>query len=136
MSLWHGYYVKGVQERIQQNADLEFEALWRDGEKSGKSMAVLSDVLSRAINELGDELSASSLWEDTEFRNGILQDALPNVLVEKLGLNTILHNVPEAYLRAIFASYLAGRYIYSHGSSANQFAFYDFMTKQRKRVLG
>jgi len=129
-------YVKGVQERIQQNADLEFEALWRDGEKSGKSMAVLSDVLSRAINELGDELSASSLWEDTEFRNGILQDALPNVLVEKLGLNTILHNVPEAYLRAIFASYLAGRYIYSHGSSANQFAFYDFMTKQRKRVLG
>lgn len=126
-------YVREVQERIKVNARLEFEAIWRDSKQIGKSCTLLSDDLSRAIIELSDELDGSSLWADEKFRNGVLQEALPNVLVDKLGLSTILNNVPQAYLLAIFASYLAGRYIYDKGTLANQFAFYEFMTQQREK---
>lgn len=33
--------------------------------------------------------------------------------------------VPDNYLRAIFGSYLASRFVYEYGSSPSQFAFYD-----------
>ena len=33
--------------------------------------------------------------------------------------------VPDKYLRAIFGSYLASRFVYEYGSSPSQFAFYD-----------
>jgi glutamate dehydrogenase len=36
---------------------------------------------------------------------------------------TILQ-VPDNYLRAIFGSYLASRFVYSYGISASQFAFF------------
>lgn len=37
---------------------------------------------------------------------------------------TIL-KVPDNYLRAIFGSYLASRFVYEYGSSPSQFAFFD-----------
>lgn len=128
-------YVKGVQERIKENARLEFEAIWRDHETTGEPRCVLSDTLSNAINLLSDELSSSNLWEDTEFRNGILASALPPKLLEVIGLDKILSRVPDAYLRAIFGSYLAGHYIYKNGTLADQFAFYEYMMDCRKKVL-
>jgi glutamate dehydrogenase len=38
--------------------------------------------------------------------------------------------VPDNYLRAIFGSYLASRFVYEYGVSASQFAFFDFMNKR------
>lgn len=38
--------------------------------------------------------------------------------------------VPDNYLRAIFGSYLASRFVYEYGVSASQFAFFDFMSKR------
>lgn len=38
--------------------------------------------------------------------------------------------VPDNYLRAIFGSYLASRFVYEFGASASQFAFFDFMSKR------
>lgn len=128
-------YVREVQSRIQSNADLEFEAIWRDHELTGKPRSVLSDTLSIAINELSDELSESSLWQDVEFRNAILRQALPNELISTIGIDTILTRVPDAYLRAIFGSYLAGRYIYEKGTAANQFAFFEFMVAMRQKIV-
>lgn len=127
-------YVRETQKRIQENAMLEFEAIWKESESTGVSRSELSDDLSKAINVLSDELGASSLWNDAEFRNSVLKEALPVSLVRNIGLEAILERVPAAYLRAIFASYLAGRYIYAHGTRATQFAFYDFMTQQRKKI--
>ena len=36
-----------------------------------------------------------------------------------------MKQVPDNYLRAIFGSYLASRFVYEHGSSPSQFAFFD-----------
>ncbi|CAJ2506021.1 Uu.00g001510.m01.CDS01 [Anthostomella pinea] len=127
-------YVKQVQATICENARLEFEAIWRENEKSGTPRSVLSDTLSVAITTLDEELQRSDLWKDEKTRVSVLADALPKLLIDRVGLNTIIDRVPDAYLRAIFGSYLASRFVYEFGSSPSQFAFYDFMSKRMAKV--
>lgn len=127
-------YVKEVQSIIQGNARLEFEALWRENAKTGKPRSVLSDDLSNAINDLTEELSSSTLWDDVAFRNAVLSEVLPKTLQKAIGLDKILERVPTNYLKAIFGSYLAGRFIYAKGASPGQFAFFEFMVDKRKGV--
>ncbi|KAL5362818.1 NAD-specific glutamate dehydrogenase [Aspergillus floccosus] len=123
-------YVKQVQEVIKQNATLEFEAIWREHEQTGMLRSVLSDRLSVAITKLDEELQETELWDNVVLRRSVLNDALPKLLLDKIGLDTILQRVPENYLRAIFGSYLASRFVYEYGSSPSQFSFFDFMTKR------
>ena len=118
-------YVKAVQATIQNNAMLEFEAIWREHEQTGKPRSLLSDELSIAITKLDEELQKTDLWSNVALRTSVLNVALPNVLVEKIGLETILNRVPENYLKAIFGSYLASRFVYEYGSNPSQFAFFD-----------
>lgn len=118
-------YVKSVQAKIQENARLEFEAIWREHEQTGVARSTLSDNLSNAITTLDEELQHSDLWKNEAIRRSVLQDALPNLLLEKIGLDTIIERVPDSYLRAIFGSYLASRFVYQFGSQPSQFAFYD-----------
>ncbi|GLA33409.1 NAD-dependent glutamate dehydrogenase [Aspergillus niger] len=127
---FYSEYVKQVQEVIKSNATLEFEAIWREHEKTGLLRSVLSDRLSVAITQLDEELQKTELWDNVELRRSVLHDALPNLLLQKIGLDTILQRVPENYLRAIFGSYLASRFVYEYGSSPSQFSFFDFMTKR------
>ena len=42
----------------------------------------------------------------------------------------MFHQVPDAYLRAIFGSFLASRFIYSMGISASPVSFFAFMNKR------
>ncbi|KAI1354587.1 NAD-specific glutamate dehydrogenase-like protein [Xylaria sp. FL0043] len=127
-------YVKQVQETIRGNAYLEFEAIWREHEQTGVPRAVLSDKLSVAITELDEELQQSDLWKNEKIRRSVLTDALPKLLLDKLGLDAIITRVPDSYLRAIFGSYLASRFVYEFGSQPSQFAFYDFMSKRMAKV--
>ncbi|ETS83723.1 NAD-specific glutamate dehydrogenase [Pestalotiopsis fici W106-1] len=123
-------YVKSVQAKICDNARLEFEAIWREHEQTGIPRSILSDKLSEAITKLDEELQQSDLWKDERIRRTVLADALPNLLIQKIGLDTIISRVPDAYLRAIFGSYLASRFVYEFGSAPSQFAFFDFMSKR------
>ena len=83
---------------------------------------------------MNEELSKSNLWNDVEFRNQILKDALPNELIKKIGLDVILDRVPDSYLKAIFGSYLAGRFIYEKGANPGQFAFFEYMVEKRSSL--
>lgn len=155
-------YVKEVQATIKNNARLEFEAIWRENEETGISRSVLSDTLSVAITKLDEELQMTGLWHDEVLRRSVLEDALPNLLLNKIGLDTIIERVslqsllfswylqrpdksplfqelsanvfsqqvPENYLRAIFGSYLASRFVYKHGSAPSQFKFFEFMSER------
>lgn len=128
-------YVKEVQSIIVKNARNEFNMLWKLKDETKKPLADLSDELSVAINKLGDELSSSKeLWEDAEFRNIVLEDALPGLLLKEIGLETILKRVPEAYLRAIFATKLASEFVYTRGIDANPAKFLEFVSSLKKRV--
>ncbi|KAK8036685.1 NAD-specific glutamate dehydrogenase [Apiospora rasikravindrae] len=127
-------YVKSVQDTICNNAHLEFEAIWREHEQTGTARSILSDQLSEAITKLDEELQKSDLWENERIRRSVLADALPKLLLDQIGLDVIIERVPNAYLRAIFGSYLASRFIYEFGASPSQFAFYDFMAKRMAKI--
>ncbi|KAI9833104.1 MAG: NAD-dependent glutamate dehydrogenase [Phylliscum demangeonii] len=123
-------YVAAVQATIKMNARLEFEAIWREHQQTGTPRSVLSDRLSVAITKLDEELQGTELWLKPDLRRSVLEDALPRLLREKIGLDTILARVPDNYLRAIFGSFLASRFVYEYGSNPSQFAFFDFMSKR------
>jgi len=127
-------YVRQVQDIIRRNARLEFEAIWREHEATGVARSVLSDRLSTAITSLDEELQGTELWDNVELRRSVLGDALPGLLLDKVGLDKILERVPENYLRAIFGSYLSSRFIYEKGISASQFAFFSFMSGRMEKV--
>jgi glutamate dehydrogenase len=127
---FYNKYVREVQKTIQNNARLEFEAIWREHQNTGQPRSILSDTLSNAITKLDEELQNTDLWKDIAFRQSILKEALPNILLEQIGLEKITERVPDNYLRAIFGSYLASRFVYEYGVSTSQFAFFDFMSKR------
>lgn len=127
-------YVKEVQETIKRNAKLEFEAIWRENEQTGIPRSILSDTLSIAITKLDEELQNTELWHNEPLRRSVLRDALPKLLLDKIGLDSIIDRVPDNYLRAIFGSYLASRFVYEFGSNPSQFSFFDFMSKRLANV--
>jgi glutamate dehydrogenase len=103
-------YVEGVQKSIERNADLEFEALWRESRETDKPISVVSDQLSYAIVGLNEQLQRTSLWDNVPLRKVVLEEAFPKLLVQKVGIDTLLQRVPESYIKAIFGSYLASRF--------------------------
>lgn len=121
-------YVKQIQEVIKHNAEMEFEAIWKEHERSNVPRAILSDRLSKAIVDLQKELQHSSLYDKVELRNRVLHQALPNLLIESIGFETLIGRIEPAYLRALFGSYLASRFIYKYGIAASQFAMYEFIS--------
>ncbi|KAF2797694.1 NAD-dependent glutamate dehydrogenase [Melanomma pulvis-pyrius CBS 109.77] len=123
-------YVKEVQSIIRNNARLEFEAIWREHQVTGEARSTLSDTLSIAITKLDEELQSTELWNNEDFKKSVLSEALPKLLLAEIGLEKIMERVPDNYLRAIFGSYLASRFVYGYGISASQFAFFDFMNKR------
>ncbi|ODA77088.1 hypothetical protein RJ55_07606 [Drechmeria coniospora] len=133
---FYNQYVREVQAKICENARLEFEAIWREHEATGAPRSILSDKLSVAITDLDEELQRSDLWANESIRHAVLQDALPALLLEKIGLETIISRVPDSYLRSIFGSYLASRFVYEFGSEPSQFAFFDFMSKRMAKMTG
>ncbi|OBT52925.1 NAD-specific glutamate dehydrogenase [Pseudogymnoascus sp. 24MN13] len=123
-----------VQEVIKRNARLEFEAIWRENAETGVARSVLSDTLSIAITKLDEELQNTELWHNEPLRRSVLKDALPKLLLDKIGLDAIIERVPDNYLRSIFGSYLASRFVYEFGTSTSQFAFFDFMSKRLAKL--
>ena len=156
---FYAAYVKQVQGIIQENARLEFEAIWREHEKTGVARSLLSDQLSIAITNMDEELQGTELWENVDLRRSVLEDALPKLLLKQIGLDKILKRVsrfvsvreitlgltcaffffcvsqvPTNYLRSIFGSFLASRFIYTMGISASPVSFFAFMNQRMTKV--
>jgi glutamate dehydrogenase len=93
-------YVRQVQKIIQQNARLEFEAIWREHQETGVANSILSDRLSTAITKMDEELQGTELWNNVELRRSVLSDALPSLLLRDIGLDAIMEKVPVNYLKA------------------------------------
>jgi len=123
-------YVDYSVSHIRENAYLEFEALWKEAEKSGKPRSIITDELSQMINSINDEVQNSALWENKKFVKNVMLEALPKPLLDLLGLETMLERIPESYLKAIFGAHIASRYVYTYGPSVQSpFAFHEFITK-------
>jgi glutamate dehydrogenase len=126
-------YVADIVATIRSNARLELQALQRENRKTGKPRSIASDELSRKINQLADALRQSPLSEDPRLVRSVLAQYCPKVLVDTLGLATILERVPAAYVKAIVAKWLAARYVCEHGLGAAEVEFYTFIDRVRER---
>ncbi|KAI8803000.1 Glutamate/Leucine/Phenylalanine/Valine dehydrogenase-domain-containing protein [Cladochytrium replicatum] len=126
---FYAEYIKNVHAFIEKNAELEFEAIWREYERNGgkKPRSVISDELSFAIINLHDELQHTNMWDNVPLRTIVLQEAFPKLLQEQVGIETLMKRVPESYVKAIFGSYLASRFVYKYGVNPSQFAFFEYM---------
>jgi len=120
-------YVEQILEIIRENARLEFEIIWKENEARKIPRAVLSDLISEKINQIKDAVSRSDLLRDRALFRKVSECCIPRVLVKEIGFTKILRRVPAAYLKAIFASQLASRYVYRYGLDANEVNFYEFL---------
>jgi glutamate dehydrogenase len=120
-------YVKEVQNIIERNAQLEFKALWDEHKKTETAISILSDELSNAIVHLNEQLQSTGLWDNHELRESVLKKAFPKLLLDKLGLETLLKRIPENYVKAIFGAMLASQFVYKYGPHPDNFAFFEFM---------
>eukprot|EP00127_Corallochytrium_limacisporum_P005637 Clim_evm16s210 gene=Clim_evmTU16s210 len=127
-------YVKEVQGIVEKNAAMEFECIWNEHERTGLPRCVLTDQVSVKIVELSEELSQSPLWNNAELRTVIFNEYCPQALLKLVPLDDIIERVPDSYLRAIFGSYLASRYVYRYGMTSSPFTFFEFMTEYLDRA--
>lgn len=127
-------YVRDVQSFVKEKARLEFHALWKIKEKTGKPFSELSDELLVAINELADLLAGLAIWEeDPAFRDAVLQQSLPKILLNEIGgVKGLLGRAPEAYLRRVFSTQIAGGFVYERGVDGGPAAFLEYVGQLRK----
>lgn len=120
-------YVQEIINIIRENASLEFEVIWRENESRHLPRSILSDMISEKINQVTDAIARSELWKDKSLFRQVIQCCFPQVLINHLSLDLLLERVPDTYLRALFASSLASRYIYRFGLEANEIHFFEFL---------
>lgn len=126
-------YISEILEIIRRNAAAEFELLWQEHQDSGTPLATLSDRLSDKINRVTDQVALSELFEDPALRETVILHHCPPSLVKRLSLKKILSRVPDNYLRAVFASFLASSYVYQRGLNADELDFYAYVVNLGKR---
>eukprot|EP01126_Amoeba_proteus_P062656 TRINITY_DN8557_c0_g2_i3.p1 TRINITY_DN8557_c0_g2~~TRINITY_DN8557_c0_g2_i3.p1 ORF type:complete len:986 (+),score=217.93 TRINITY_DN8557_c0_g2_i3:378-3335(+) len=127
-------YVEEIQMKIELNAALEFEAIWRENQRTKLPRSVLSNAISKKINALNDSIESSSLYENMELRLNIMRKAIPQTLQNFRPLEEIICRLPVNYARAIFNSYLSSTFIYQYGLEPNDFAFFEFIESLNKKV--
>jgi glutamate dehydrogenase len=126
-------YVEQILEIIRENATFEFEIIWKENQAKKIPRSVLSDLVSEKINQIKDAVYLSDLFDNKPLFKKVNECCCPPVLIETVGTDKIMKRVPVAYLRALFASRIASRYIYKHGLDANEITFYDFLKDFRRQ---
>jgi len=128
------FYLKYVDEiirRIEENCSDEFRCIWASTTGSNESSmrkVEASKRVSQEINNLQDHIAAADLSDD--LLHAVLRRALPEMLVERCGLDELLERLPPAYIKATAAYWIASKYVYEHGIvGSNAFAFHAFMCR-------
>jgi len=122
-------YVNDVLDIVRENSRLEFEVLWNENKKSKTPLAILTDQLSDKINKVSDSIHRSNLCEDLTLCRSVVEYHCPPTLVEMVGIDEVLKRVPQNYLRAIVASWLASHFIYEYGLEADEIDFHSFLKR-------
>ncbi|KAI0299499.1 NAD-specific glutamate dehydrogenase [Russula brevipes] len=127
-SKFYQTYVKDIQDKISENAAAEFSCIWREHQRlqGAKPRTVISDELSSTLNNLQTELESSDLFDDMSSRAGVLRRAIPQTLVDRIGLETLMDRLPGPYQRALFSSWVASHFIYKYGVQASSVNFLRF----------
>lgn len=90
-------YVKEIIEKVEANADAEFEFIWNERLRSGRRSAELTNEVSENINNLFDVIHGSDCFSNETIRTNVMRELLPKTLVDKVGFENICKRVPETY---------------------------------------
>ena len=112
-SQFYQSYVKDIQAKIAENAAAEFMCIWREHQRlqGAKARTIISDELSSTLNNLQTELEGSDMFDELSSRRAVLQRAIPQTLVDKIGLDTLMERLPEPYQRALFSSWVSSHFV-------------------------
>merc|ERR1712070_1310135 len=124
-------YVESIILQIERNCCNEFKVIW-DAWQNTKGERILKieapKMLSHEINSLQDLIAADGL--DDALLREVLKHALPELIVKHNGPDVLMKRLPEAYIKATCANYLASKYVYEHGIVCpNSFNFHKFMER-------
>lgn len=125
------HYIEGILDIIRENARLEFDIIWKENQEKNIPRSTLSDLISQKINQIKDAIYASELFNDEGLFRKVIECCCPQALIEHVGFENIMKRVPLSYLKAIFASRLASRYVYKYGVDANEVDFFEFIKEYR-----
>jgi glutamate dehydrogenase len=123
-------YVDAIIQRIEDNCVDEFGVIWRATAEAEEPMTKVeaSAQVSKQINSLTDHIGRAEL--SRELMLEVLKMAIPELLVERFGAESLLDRMPPAYAKATVAYYLASKYVYQTGITGNNvFAFHAFMQR-------
>ncbi len=120
-------YIAEILDVIRENATLEYQVIQNESRKTGIPRVILTDRVSDKINSVTDAVYASDLFKDRKLFRSVLQCCCPCVIIDMLGMDKVMRRVPAAYLRAVFASRLASRYVYACGLDANEIDFHNYI---------
>jgi hypothetical protein len=120
-------YREEIIKIVKHNAQAEFSLLWNEHEKKGIPFTLLTNRVSRKINDITDAVFNSDLPANTKLRENIIIEYTPRPLLELIGLENILKRVPENYLNAIVASKVATNFVYKYGMESNEIDFFNYL---------
>eukprot|EP00927_Polykrikos_kofoidii_P003625 TRINITY_DN11462_c0_g1_i1.p1 TRINITY_DN11462_c0_g1~~TRINITY_DN11462_c0_g1_i1.p1 ORF type:complete len:1151 (-),score=146.02 TRINITY_DN11462_c0_g1_i1:283-3735(-) len=124
-------YVEEILNIIRSNAKLEFRAIWNACKNKAMRKVEATKQLSAHINATTDNM-ALQLNQMTEedrksLMHNVLKIAVPPSLLDRVGIEGIMKNVPQNYVFSIVACWIASRYVYQYGSNASEVSFFFFM---------
>jgi glutamate dehydrogenase len=124
-------FVSQTRECIIQNAQREFRTIWACN-KAGMTKQEATKKISSKIDQLVDHLQehlrhGMAETERDLFIRSVLPQAVPPLMVERIGVDKIIARVPTNFLDSIVGSWVASRFVYKHGVSASEVAFFYFM---------
>ncbi|CAC9472786.1 glutamate dehydrogenase [Leishmania infantum JPCM5] len=123
-------YVKEILDRIEENAKLEFNAIWREWEKDPQqSKTLIADALSRKNVQIRASMLSSDIFKNRDLVRYVMDQYALKTLKEVVPVDLMLKRVPENYQHAICAMWLASRYVYQTGVDSNEFDFFRYMTE-------
>jgi len=120
-------YIEEIVKRIKANARAEFELMWKEHNEKGIPFTLLTNLVSKKINDITDSVYNSDLVDDEKFREEIIKRYTPQPLLNLVGIKNILSRVPINYLKAITATKIATDFVYNYGLKADEVDFYKYL---------
>jgi len=121
-------YINEIINIIVKNANKEFSLLWEEHDKKGIPFTVLTNTVSKKINDITDSIFNSDLSKNRDLMKKIINDYTPKPLLDLVGIENIVKRVPKNYLSAIVSTNLAANFVYNYGLDANEVDFYNYLS--------
>lgn len=124
-------YVQEVKAIIIENARQEFMAIWKHNQEDGIPKVEVTARLSGKINRMQDAIQENfkemSPAEREQLIRSVLAKAAPASLLEHLGVDGVIKNVPPNYVAAIVGAWVGSRFVYSAGINGSEVSFFFFL---------